>query len=75
VRNAQRLANLVVPLFVDTFQRAEELALAMQARCYHGGRGRTHLYELTLTPTDYLAQVLSLLVLVGVIITRYFPLP
>jgi energy-coupling factor transport system permease protein len=43
VANARRTAQLIVPLFVDVYRRSEELALAMQARCYNGGKGRTHL--------------------------------
>jgi len=54
--NARRMANLVVPLFVDAYRRAEELSLAMQARCYQGGVGRTHLNELAYTTDDYVTM-------------------
>jgi energy-coupling factor transport system permease protein len=72
ISNARRLANLVVPLFVDAFHRAEELILAMQARCYRGGRGRTHLTELGLTPNDFLAMILAAFV---VLVVKCIPLP
>ncbi len=55
--NARRLGALVVPLFVDAFRRAEELSLAMQARCYQGGAGRTHLNELELRAVDGVAML------------------
>ncbi len=52
----QRLRNvipLVLPLFVSAFRRADELALAMDSRCYAGGEGRTSYTRLSFTPTDY----------------------
>lgn len=44
---------VLVPLFVNLFRRADELAVAMEARCYRGGRGRTRLVESVLTPHDW----------------------
>ncbi len=57
--NAQRVAQTIVPLFVDVYRRAEELALAMQARCYNGGKGRTHLLQESLTNRDWLALTVT----------------
>ncbi|MEN6479351.1 MAG: energy-coupling factor transporter transmembrane component T [Anaerolineales bacterium] len=57
---ARRVAQLIVPLFVDVYRRSEELALAMQARCYNGGKGRTHLIQERLTPRDWLALAILL---------------
>ncbi len=57
LQNAQRVATLLIPLFVDAFRRAEELALAMQARCYRGGRGRTRLILYQFRWWDYVALV------------------
>ncbi len=64
--NARRSAALVVPLFVDAYRRAEELALAMQARCYRGGRGRTHLVDYRMSAGDWaaLAAVVALCALI-----------
>ena len=55
IRNARRVAALLVPLFADALRRAEDLAVAMEARCYVGGRGRTHLLSLRMHSGDYLA--------------------
>ena len=58
VKRAMNLVPLLVPLFVSAFRRAEELAVAMEARCYHGGEGRTKLKVLKSTYRDYLAMLL-----------------
>lgn len=55
------LVTVLIPLFVYSFKRAEELALAMEARCYRGGKGRTKLHVLNYCRLD--AQMLALLVL------------
>lgn len=52
---ARGLVSVLVPLFVSAFKRADELALAMEARCYHGGEGRTKLHVLRFKGTDWLA--------------------
>src|SRR5699024_858048 len=49
---AQAIVPLLVPLFVSAFKRAEELAMAMEARGYHGGAGRTKLRELKIQKRD-----------------------
>jgi len=60
-QRAVRMLPLLVPLFVVALQRAEALALAMEARCYMGGKGRTHLIRLRARWTDALAVALALL--------------
>ncbi len=65
--NARRMAALVVPLFADVYRRADEMVMAMLARCYHGGNGRTSLNELCYRPVDAAAVGIALLVL-GVVI-------
>jgi energy-coupling factor transport system permease protein len=75
LRNARRLANLIVPLFSDAYRRAEELMVAMQARCYQGGRGRTHLHELRLRGSDFLALAVAAGVLAAVIVAQRLRLP
>jgi len=55
IQTAKNLAPVLVPLFVLTFRRMEELILAMESRCYVGGRGRTRLAQLTMRPADWLA--------------------
>ena len=60
---AKAMIPLLVPLFVSAFRRAGDLAMAMEARCYHGGENRTRLRVLRITRNDYLA-----LAAVGVLI-------
>ena len=60
---AKAMIPLLVPLFVSAFRRAGDLAMAMEARCYHGGENRTRLRVLRITRNDYLA-----LMAVGVLI-------
>ena len=59
---------VLVPLFVNLFRRAEDLALAMDSRCYRGGEGRTRLYAAVMTPRDWLVLLLfgSALVALGI---------
>ena len=55
------LIPILVPLFVSAFRRAEELATAMECRCYRGGEGRTRLRQLCAKPRDYIGFAVSLL--------------
>lgn len=66
VRRAKNLVPLLVPLFVSAFRRAEELALAMEARCYHGGEGRTRMRVLRYERRDAVGFCVMALVLVGI---------
>ncbi|MGI6317523.1 MAG: energy-coupling factor transporter transmembrane component T family protein [Dethiobacteria bacterium] len=59
-RRARNLVPLLVPLFVSAFRRADELAIAMEARCYRGGENRTKMRELHTRPRDYLGLSVSL---------------
>lgn len=71
LNRAKNLVPLLVPLFINAFRRADELATAMEARCYRGGENRTRLNELKLKNYDY-AILLSQIVFFGLIIsTRY----
>ena len=60
---------VLVPLFVSAFRRADELALAMEARCYRGGKGRTRMKELKFSSLDAVTSgaVLVYVVLVTVL--------
>ncbi|MBS4021456.1 MAG: energy-coupling factor transporter transmembrane protein EcfT [Dethiobacter sp.] len=64
-RRAKSLVPLLVPLFISAFRRADELAIAMEARCYRGGESRTRMRELSAAPRDYLAITLVLLLLLA----------
>ena len=71
-RQARALVPLLVPLFISAFRRADELAIAMECRCYHGGEGRTRLRQLIFVRRDYLALALGLAVTAGIIVLRQF---
>ena len=69
IQRAKALIPLLVPLFISAFRRAEELAVAMECRCYHGGEGRTRLRQLKYAGKDWAVLVFFLViaVLVGVL--------
>ena len=58
---AKSMIPLLVPLFISAFRRADELAMAMESRCYHGGEGRTRLKELKYEKRDRIAIALILI--------------
>lgn len=61
---------LLIPLFVSAFKRAEELAMAMEARGYQGGEGRTKLRELAYKKIDYISFILFLLIIITLFVIR-----
>lgn len=63
---------ILIPLFVSSFRRADELALAMECRCYHGGEGRTRMKQLSLHPADFAAIAVVLLCIAVVILINIF---
>lgn len=69
IKRAKNLIPLLVPLFISAFRRADDLALAMESRCYHGGEGRTRLHELQLQAKDITALVIS--ILFGVLVSFF----
>lgn len=74
----QRVKNMIpilIPLFVGSFRIAQDLALAMEARCYHGGVGRTRMKEIVFSRRDGVAGVLLAVFLGIVIVSRWMPLP
>lgn len=75
VANARRTAQLIIPLLVDAYRRAEELVLAMRARCYQGGQGRTHLVQLEFAARDGLAIAVGLAALALTVAMQRLPLP
>ena len=70
VPRIRHLLPILVPLFISSFRRADELAVAMEARCYHGGEGRTKLHELRFKGIDYAALAIMALALAAVIVLR-----
>ena len=74
LRRAKALIPSLVPLFVGAFRRADELATAMECRCYHGGGGRTKLKQLRYRGIDGVAALVFVLVLAGIIVLAHFGL-
>ena len=72
IQKAKALIPILVPLFISAFRRADELATAMECRCYHGGEGRTKLHVLQYERRDYVALTIGVLVLAAVLVLRYF---
>lgn len=68
IERIKALIPILIPLFVSAFRRADELSMAMEARCYHGGEGRTKMKPLIYNKNDYVAYV-CVLVFVAVKIT------
>ena len=71
---AKALLPLLVPLFVSSFRRADELAVAMESRCYHGGEGRTRMKQLHMQGRDWAALALGALVLAATIVMNVYGL-
>ncbi|MEG2659246.1 MAG: energy-coupling factor transporter transmembrane component T [Oscillospiraceae bacterium] len=60
----QALVPVLIPLFISAFRRADELAMAMECRCYQGGEGRTRLKKLKLCPSDIISAAVCVLLFV-----------
>lgn len=74
IERARKVGGILIPLFVNAFNRAEVLTTAMNARCYRGGRGRTKRRLLRFNRADALALIIMLLLSVGaVVLSRLFP--
>lgn len=72
MNRAKNLVSILIPLFISAFRRADELATAMECRCYCGGEGRTRLRQLKSAPRDYVALGVTVGFLAGVIIINIF---
>lgn len=70
INRAKSMIPLLVPLFVSAFRRADELAMAMESRCYHGGEGRTRLKQIKYVKRDYIALALLAIYLIITILIR-----
>ena len=67
MQRARALIPILIPLFVSSFRRADELALAMECRCYLGGEGRTRMKQLQMGPGDFAASAIVVGCIAGVI--------
>jgi len=65
---AKALLPVMIPLFISAFRRADELAVAMESRCYHGGEGRTRMNVLHMEKRDWITLLVGVLVLALVIV-------
>lgn len=61
IKKAKSLVPLLIPLFISSFRRADELAMAMEARCYRGGSGRTRMKKLMFTSKDIIAAIIFII--------------
>ena len=76
LQRAKNMVPLLVPLFVSAFRRADDLAMAMEARCYNGGDGRTKMKPLRYGKADYITYGAAIVFLVLVVVARInFPWP
>ncbi|MBE0068855.1 energy-coupling factor transporter transmembrane component T family protein [Thermoanaerobacterium thermosaccharolyticum] len=73
MKRAKNLIPLLVPLFISAFRRADELAVAMEARCYRGGFNRTKLKQLKVTTIDYIAILVTSILVIILIWNRFWP--
>lgn len=71
---AKALVPILVPLFISAFRRADELATAMECRCYQGGEGRTKMKQLHYHREDFLSYCAGAVLLVTVIVLKTFAL-
>ena len=70
IQRAKALLPIMVPLFVSAFRRADELAVAMESRCYHGGEGRTSLHKLHYEKRDRLSGIVLVALFALAVVTR-----
>ena len=71
VKRAKNLIPILVPLFISSFRRADELAMAMESRCYRGGEGRTRMKILKLTGRDYTAASATIALVIASVMSRF----
>ncbi len=75
VHRAKALIPILIPLFVSSFSRATDLAVAMECRCYTGGEGRTRMRVMRLSSRDFAVTALFLLVFCGILLVKMIPFP
>ncbi|MCD8364113.1 MAG: energy-coupling factor transporter transmembrane protein EcfT [Lachnospiraceae bacterium] len=80
IKKAKAMVPLLVPLFISAFRRANDLAMAMEARCYHGGEGRTKMKPLHYSSSDRVAYAvvwgyLAVMIVGGRLLYSWLPIP
>lgn len=71
VKRAKSLIPLLVPLFIGAFKRADDLAMAMEARCYRGGENRTRMKQLQFHSRDLISLIIFLIFIIAILYTRF----
>ncbi len=71
VERAKSFIPVLIPLFISAFRRADELATAMEARCYRGSEGRTRMKQLSLTRYDLIAAAITVVFMAWVLVMQY----
>lgn len=74
ISRAKNMVPLLIPLFVSAFRRADELAMAMESRCYRGGENRTKMKQSVFVKSDYIADVIVFAFLGFTIVSRFIKL-
>ena len=72
IKRARALVPILIPLFVSAFRRADELAVAMECRCYRGGEGRTKLHVLRYTAADVVSMLVILMLCAGLVLLNIY---
>lgn len=71
-KRVKALIPVLIPLFVSAFRRAYELAVAMECRCYRGGKGRTRMKQLKMVRRDYISVLFTMIMIAGVVLCDVF---
>ena len=72
IQRAKAMIPILVPLFVSAFRRANDLAMAMEARCYHGGEGRTKMKPLKYQARDRMAYIVTVVYMALIVVIGRF---
>ncbi|MDO4544053.1 MAG: energy-coupling factor transporter transmembrane component T [Clostridia bacterium] len=70
IRRAKSMIPILIPLFVSAFRRADELAMAMESRCYHGGDGRTRMHQMRFHWADLFAVIIVAVIIAAVVLAQ-----
>ena len=72
VQRAKALLPILIPLIISAFRRAEDLAVAMESRCYHGGEGRTRMKQMKMHGIDWIALLFGAAFLAAIFVMKHF---
>lgn len=75
INKVKAFIPILIPLFISAFRRADELAMAMECRCYNGGDGRTKMKQLKTTYRDYTAMIILFLFILCIVVVKVLHLP